>query len=85
MVRIRLPPAESHANHRFLGVWCAMAFMIGDPRVGHIFAAAIRWHPDSAGLGRRCYLPPRSNGFIGGRSFMIAHSLEVPGYHARPW
>ena len=28
MVRIRLPPAESHANHRFLGVWCAMAFMM---------------------------------------------------------
>src|SRR5215472_5985929 len=23
MVRIRLPPAKSHANHRFLGVWCA--------------------------------------------------------------
>jgi len=23
MVRIRFPPAESHANHRFLGVWVA--------------------------------------------------------------
>src|SRR5215469_11625838 len=22
-VRIHLPPAKSHANHRFLGVWCA--------------------------------------------------------------
>ena len=22
MVRIRFPPAERHANHRFLGVWC---------------------------------------------------------------
>jgi hypothetical protein len=30
----------------------------------------------SAGSGRRCYLPPRSNGLIGGRSFMIAHNLE---------
>ena len=30
-------------------------------------------HLDSAGLG---YLPPRSNGLIGGRSFMIAHNLE---------
>ena len=25
----------------------------------------------------RCYLPPRSNGLIGGRSFMIAHNLEA--------
>ena len=27
-VRIQFPPAVSHANHRFLGVWCAMAFMM---------------------------------------------------------
>ena len=26
-VRILFPPAVSHANHRFLGVWCAVAFV----------------------------------------------------------
>ncbi len=39
-------------------------------------ASSTPWHPDSAGLGRRGYLPPRSNGLIGGRSFMIAHNLK---------